>query len=551
MLPSCVSDVHRTTLAELLTQCQDGVLARRLEQFGLEPTRAASFAAAANRLVGAGVAPSTRVAAFWVPGRVEVMGKHTDYCAGRSLLCAVNRGFAVVSADRDDSQLRILATFELSGAIDEATLPLAAAATGEQALPDGWAMYPAVTARRLARNFGLSLGVDLALSCDLPEASGMSSSSAVIILTFLALAARNELAARPEFRERLPTAEDLCHYLGCIENGQSCGPGLPGDAGVGTFGGSEDHTAILLCQPGELAQYSFCPTRLEAVVPFPRSMTMLLAVSGATAQKGAERLRDYNDAAMLARWAASAAAAESARASGRDAASAAAAASVTSEAGAEAACSPPKKAAKMAQGAVAAAGAVAAKGDGRTPPTAKDASSPPTLAAVVAAEADRLGATPLDARVVRELSRRIGSLDDGAFAPGIALPAGALVRRFRQFYEESELLVPWVCEAMRRGDAGALGALVDRSHELTESHLRNTVEETEWLPRSARRLGASAASAFGAGFGGSVWAMVDADKANELLEAWEADYTQRFPERKGHARFFAMRTPAPGARCVS
>ena len=51
---------------------------------------------------------------------------------------------------------------------------------------------------------------------------------------------------------------------------QDCGDELPGDAGVGTFGGSEDHTAILLCAAGELRQYGFCPTRLEAAVPFPR-----------------------------------------------------------------------------------------------------------------------------------------------------------------------------------------------------------------------------------------------------------------------------------------
>ena len=45
--------------------------------------------------------------------------------------------------------------------------------------------------RRLARNFGISLGVDIALECDLPEASGMSTSSAVICYMFMVLAARN------------------------------------------------------------------------------------------------------------------------------------------------------------------------------------------------------------------------------------------------------------------------------------------------------------------------------------------------------------------------
>ena len=32
---------------------------------------------------------------WFVPGRVEVLGKHTDYAGGRSLLAAVNRGISV------------------------------------------------------------------------------------------------------------------------------------------------------------------------------------------------------------------------------------------------------------------------------------------------------------------------------------------------------------------------------------------------------------------------------------------------------------------------
>ena len=39
-----------------------------------------------------------RCALFWVPGRVEVAGKHTDYAGGRSLLAAATKGFCVVVA---------------------------------------------------------------------------------------------------------------------------------------------------------------------------------------------------------------------------------------------------------------------------------------------------------------------------------------------------------------------------------------------------------------------------------------------------------------------
>ena len=148
--------------------------------------------------------------------------------------------------------------------------------------------------------------------------------------------------------------------------------------------------------------------------------------------------------------------------------------------------------------------------------------------------------------------QRIAAHDDGSWsADGAdAAPRGALCSRFGQFYAESEELVPAVADAFARGAVDDLAPLVDRSQALTESHLRNTLEETEWLPAAARRLGALAASAFGAGFGGSVWAVARADKAEALLQQWEREYAQRFPARAPTARFFAMRSPAPGARCV-
>ena len=494
-IPSSVTAVGFTKISTLLTAARANssdaaALCTKLSELNLDPQLAESFAIACQRLLDAGVDAATRCCAFWVPGRIELMGKHTDYAGGRSLLCAVNRGFAVVSADRSDSHLRVLANFELSGSVAEATVSVSD--TSERPLPEDWALYPAVTARRLAKNFGLALGADLALSCNLPEASGMSSSSAVVCLTFLALAARNGLATRSAFLERLPTAEMLCHYLGCIENGQSCGDLLPGDAGVGTFGGSEDHTAIMLCNEGELRQYAFCPTRLEQSIPFSAGLCMMIAVSGATAQKGAERLRDYNDAAMLARLAASA----------------------------------------------------AAEGLGLPAPT--------TLAAVVAAVADARGVSPGHDSVKDAIAEAIKAHDDGVWAAsdGSVVPRGSLLRRYEQFFTESEELVPGVASLLASDDSAALGVLVDRSQALTESHLRNTLVETEWLPAAARRLGAHAASAFGAGFGGSVWAVAPADKAEALLSAWEAEYLQRFPERAPSARFFTMRAPAPGARSV-
>ena len=149
-LPPSVLAPGETTVGALHAEAlPGGALESRLVRLGLDASRASGFAAAAKRLIDAGISPSTRASAFWVPGRIEVAGKHTDYAGGRSLLCAANRGFAVVSAEREDAVCRIFATFELTGEQAEAEVRLDASA-GEP-LPEGWALYPAVTARRLAR----------------------------------------------------------------------------------------------------------------------------------------------------------------------------------------------------------------------------------------------------------------------------------------------------------------------------------------------------------------------------------------------------------------
>ena len=50
---------------------------------------------------------SSLVMRWFVPGRIEVMGKHTDYGGGRSLLCTAERGFCVAAVPRADSLVRI------------------------------------------------------------------------------------------------------------------------------------------------------------------------------------------------------------------------------------------------------------------------------------------------------------------------------------------------------------------------------------------------------------------------------------------------------------
>ena len=117
--------------------------------------------------------------------------------------------------------------------------------------------------------------------------------------------------------------------------------------------------------------------------------------------------------------------------------------------------------------------------------------------------------------------------------------------RFAQFREEVEVIVPGVGDAMRDGDLDAVGTLVDRSMAMAESALRNQVPETSFLARSARERGAVAASAFGAGFGGAVWAMVRSAGAHAFLAEWRAAYAARFPRRAERAQWLVTRPGGP------
>jgi len=50
---------------------------------------------------------SEAIFGYFVPGRLEVLGKHTDYAGGSSLVCAVNKGLRIYGLKSDDGLLHI------------------------------------------------------------------------------------------------------------------------------------------------------------------------------------------------------------------------------------------------------------------------------------------------------------------------------------------------------------------------------------------------------------------------------------------------------------
>lgn len=440
--------------------------AHRLLELGLSADAAAPKAglfAQCAALLPEASAGAAGLRAFFVPGRIEFLGKHTDYAGGRSLLLAAERGFCAVAAPRADTLVRIR-PLHGNGAVEFTLEP------SLQPTPGHWSNYAMTAARRIARNFGNGpalRGADIAFGSDLPPAAGMSSSSALLTCIFLILSRINALEDRPEYQREITSGEALAGYLGTVENGQSFGP-LAGDRGVGTFGGSEDHTAILCSTPRQISQYAFCPVRLERRVSLPPGCVLAVASSGVTAEKTGGAREGFN------------------------------------------------RISRVMTTIVAALNAIAE-------------SRHPHLAAVIQANPNRIDEMRHDLLATTSLE----------------FPGEVLAARFDQFFEESERLIPDAVDALSQNNHAALGPLVDRSQFLAERVLANQTDETIFLARSARAAGAYAASAFGAGFGGSVWALIPTPAA-AFLEEWRSSYQSRFPDRAGSSAFF-LTTPGPAA----
>jgi galactokinase len=103
-------------------------------------------------------------------------------------------------------------------------------------------------------------------------------------------------------------------------------------------------------------------------------------------------------------------------------------------------------------------------------------------------------------------------------------------------------------DALVAGDLAEVGRIVDMSQTTAELLLGNQVPETIALAASARELGAVAASAFGAGFGGSVYALVKRANVEEFRCRWAERYAATFPRRNDDAGFIVSNAGPPATK---
>jgi galactokinase len=115
--------------------------------------------------------------AFLAPGRVNLIGEHTDYSGGLVLPAAIELGIRLESEPAERIVLR-----------SDAGSPIDLAADGSEP-GEGWGRYVAAVAAELAALGRPPVGLSGTVTSDLPQGAGLSSSAALEVVVGLALCA--------------------------------------------------------------------------------------------------------------------------------------------------------------------------------------------------------------------------------------------------------------------------------------------------------------------------------------------------------------------------
>jgi galactokinase len=154
-----------------------------------------------EQVFGAGISPRVATA----PGRINLIGEHTDYNDGFVLPMAIDRHIAIAFAPRTDRLLRAHSSeFGHTRDISLDTLERRSTSeSGRRSRRGGWFGYVAGVAWAMIRAGHRLRGLDMAIVSDLPVGVGLSSSAALEVGVARALAAVAEIDWDPVAAARI------------------------------------------------------------------------------------------------------------------------------------------------------------------------------------------------------------------------------------------------------------------------------------------------------------------------------------------------------------
>lgn len=185
---------------------------------------------------------------FFAPGRVNLIGEHTDYNGGHVFPCALSFGTHCVFCKRDDDKIRLHSLNLPEKGIIEADLNHI-----EYKKEQDWANYPLGMIKTI-QNHGYKLdhGFELLFWGDIPNGAGLSSSASIELATAVAM--------NKAFNLHIPQVE-LVKMAQEDENkfvGMNCGIMDQFASGMG----KEDHAILLDCNT---LDYEYVPLNLRGV----------------------------------------------------------------------------------------------------------------------------------------------------------------------------------------------------------------------------------------------------------------------------------------------
>jgi len=117
--------------------------------------------------------------AFFAPGRINLIGEHTDYNGGHVFPCAITYGTYAVARKREDRVIRLYSmNFSEKGIIELSLDEL------DYDKNDNWANYPKGMIRYVKEaGYEIPMGFDCVIQGNIPNGAGLSSSASIELLT--------------------------------------------------------------------------------------------------------------------------------------------------------------------------------------------------------------------------------------------------------------------------------------------------------------------------------------------------------------------------------
>ncbi len=218
------------------------------------------------------------------PGRVNLIGEHIDYSNCPVLPAAIDREIAAWAVPREDRTIRMLSDMPGFPAREFDIAPdIPPFETGD------WGNYVKAGVQEMVRyaagrpGRGRAFqGMDVIYTGSIPSAAGLSSSSALVVLSAMLFCEINDVKT------------DLLTFAGLMAEAERY---------VGTRGGGMDQAAILFGKEGHALKIDFAPLTFDPV-PVPEGYRIIVADSLVKAPKTRDFLDQYNRRTIECRLAA-------------------------------------------------------------------------------------------------------------------------------------------------------------------------------------------------------------------------------------------------------